>query len=72
MLAAVVIEHKGYQVKVGSGFSINERQQFFANPKGIVGKKITVKYFEESEDKEGNLSLRFPTLKAIHGVEREL
>lgn len=72
MMASVVIEHKGNKVNVGSGFSIKERRQFFTNPKDIVGKKITVKYFEESEDKDGNLSLRFPTLKAIHGVEREL
>jgi len=72
MLASVVIEHKGHKVNVGSGFSIKERQQFFQNPKDIVGKKITVKYFEESVDKDGNLSLRFPTLKAIHGVKREL
>lgn len=72
MLAAVHIEHKGFKVKVGSGFSIKERQQFFANPKDIVGKKITVKYFEESQDKDGDLSLRFPTLKAIHGLDREV
>ena len=72
MLASVVIEHKGNRVNVGSGFSIAERRQFFSNPKDIVGKKITVKYFEESTDKDGNLSLRFPTLKAIHGVERDL
>lgn len=72
MLASVVIEHKGSQVNVGSGFSLNERRQFFDNPKDIVGKKITVQYFEESVDKDGDLSLRFPTLKTIHGVEREL
>jgi len=72
MLASVVIEHKGSQVNVGSGFSLNERRQFFDNPKDIVGKKITVQYFEESVDNDGDLSLRFPTLKTIHGVEREL
>jgi len=72
MLASVMISHKGNIVNVGSGFSINERQQFFKDPGSIIGKKITVKYFEESTDKDGNLSLRFPTLKVIHGVEREL
>lgn len=72
MLSAVVIEHKGNRVKVGSGFSIDERRRYFANPKDIIKKKITVKYFEESTDQDGNLSLRFPTLKAIYGVEREI
>lgn len=72
MLSSVIIEHKGFKVNVGSGFSIEERQEYFKNPKGIVGKVITVKYFEETTDQLGNISLRFPTLKAIHGVERDL
>ncbi len=72
MLSSVIIEHKGFKVNVGSGFSIEERQEYFKNPKDIIGKKITVKYFEETTDQNGNLSLRFPTLKAIHGVERDL
>jgi DNA ligase-1 len=72
MLSNVIIEHKGNKVSVGSGFSIEERQQYFKNPKDIIGKKITVKYFEETIDQNGKPSLRFPTLKAIHGVERDL
>jgi hypothetical protein len=32
---------------------------------------ITVQYFEETIDsKTGNLSLRFPTLKIVHGKTR--
>ena len=31
---------------------------------------MIVKYFEECKDKNGKLSLRFPTLKAIHGRKR--
>lgn len=72
MLSNVIIEHKGNKVSVGSGFSIEERQQYFKNSKDIIGKKITVKYFEETVDQNGKPSLRFPTLKAIHGVERDL
>jgi len=72
MLSSVIIEHKGFKVNVGSGFAIEERQEYFKNPKAIIGKTITVKYFEETTDRDGNLSLRFPTLKAIHGIERDL
>lgn len=71
-LTAVVIEHKGNRVQVGSGFSVAQRKEFFEDPSKIVGKTITVQYFEESEDKDGKPSLRFPTLKAIYDGERDI
>lgn len=70
MLAAVVIEHKGNSVSVGSGFSIDQRKNFFAHPENIVGKEITVQYFEESQNQNGDYSLRFPVLKAIYENKR--
>ena len=71
-LSAVEIEHKGNIVKVGSGFTFKERIKYFNNPKEIIGKVITVKYFEETTNKKNDsISLRFPTLKAIHGSKRE-
>jgi DNA ligase-1 len=60
-LSAVVIKNKGKDVKVGSGFSLEERKEFYKFPDRIVGKKITVKYFEETED----FSLRFPIFKCV-------
>lgn len=71
-LTAVVIEHKGNRVQVGSGFSVAQRKEFFEDPSKIIGKVITVQYFEESEDKDGKPSLRFPTLKAIYNAERDI
>jgi DNA ligase 1 len=71
MLSSVVIDHKGYKVNVGSGFSIEQRQEFFKHPENIIGKTICVKYFEETADQNGDLSLRFPTLKTIYDGERE-
>lgn len=73
MLSSIVITHKENTVNVGSGFTLEQRQQFHKNPELIVGKTITVKYFEESKDmKKGTLSLRFPVLKHIHGDKREV
>lgn len=67
MLTNVVIHYKGSnKVSVGSGFSISERQQFYKSPENIIGKQITVKHFGESVNKNGGISLRFPTLKAIY------
>jgi len=70
VLSNVVIEHKGNRVSVGSGFSLNERQYFYDNPAEILNKIITVKYFQETQNQTGNWSLRFPTIKVIHGTKR--
>ena len=70
MLAQVFIKHKGYEVAVGSGFSQAERIRYHKDPKDIIGKIITVAYFEETQNQDGDWSLRFPTVKVIHGAER--
>lgn len=70
VLSNVVIEHKGNRVSVGSGFSLEERQYFYDNPAEILNKIITVKYFQETQNQAGNYSLRFPTIKVIHGNKR--
>lgn len=72
VVGSLLIEHKGYEVKVGSGLSLDQRKTWFQNPNEIIGKTITVAYFEETTDQNGNKSLRFPTLKAIHGDKREI
>jgi DNA ligase-1 len=69
-LGSVVIEHKGTRVGVGSGFSHEERHRFHADPDLIIGKTISVQYFEESQDSRGKPSLRFPTFKCLYGEER--
>jgi len=72
MLSCVMIQHKGHTVRVGSGFNIEQRQEFYKHPKKILGKEITVQYFEETENEKGGLSLRFPTFKFLHGSNREI
>ena len=70
MLSQVWIEHKGHLVKVGSGFTQEQRLEYMDG--SIVGKVITVQYFEETNNQEGGISLRFPTVKVIHGDKREV
>ncbi len=71
MLSGISIEHKGNIVRVGSGFSIDQRKHYFNNSQDIIGKEITVQYFEESQNQNGQFSLRFPVIKTIHGEKRE-
>ena len=70
MLSCVTILHKGHEVRVGSGFTIEQRQEFFKNPSKIHGKIITVQYFAETKNQDGGISLRFPTFKVLHGSAR--
>ena len=70
MLAQVWIEHKGHRVKVGSGWTQDQRLQYMDG--SIVGKTITVQYFEETHNQEGGISLRFPTVKIVHGEKRDM
>ena len=65
MMAQAYIIHKGHQVKVGSGWSQEQRLKYEASPEKIIGKTITVQYFEETKNQQGGISLRFPTVKHV-------
>ena len=67
----VIVEYKGNRLSIGSGFSLDERKRFYKNPNEIIGNEITVQYFEETEDKNGKKSLRFPTVKVIYSGKRD-
>jgi DNA ligase-1 len=73
VVAALIITHKGNQVKVGSGLSKEQRIGWLQNPDEIIGKTITVQYFEETQDsKTGEYSLRFPVLKYVYDNGRNV
>lgn len=71
VLSAITIQHKGYTVRVGSGFSLDQRKEYGLDHSKIIGKIMTVTYFEESTNQDGGLSLRFPTVKHIYDGERD-
>jgi len=72
MMRNVVIEHKGNRVSVGSGFSHAQKRHYYSNPEKIMGKTITVQYFEETTNQNGTQSLRFPTVKTVYEGERTI
>ena len=49
-----------YSIDCGSGFSENQRHFYYKNPNEIVGKIVTLKYFEISKNQQGGYGLRFP------------
>lgn len=69
VLANVVIDYKGNRVSVGSGFSRQQRIHYAEHPEELIGRTITVKYFEETTNQKGGASMRFPTVKCIYDKE---
>ena len=73
VVAALIITHKGNQVKVGSGISKEQRIGWLQNPNEIIGKTVTIQYFEETQDsKTCEYSLRFPVLKHVYDDDRNV
>lgn len=72
VMTKAIIEYKGNKVGIGSGWCEWDRRQFFVRPQDIVGKIATIKYFEETRNKNGSYSLRFPVVKTVHGAKREV
>lgn len=65
-LGAALVNYKGNTVSVGSGFSQDERDHYWAHPDELIGKFIQVNYFEETSNQNNdNISLRFPTFVAV-------
>lgn len=64
MVGAIEVDYKGYAVFV-SGIKDEDRKSWWKNPEEIVGKIVEIKYFRETTDKHGNLSLRFPSVVRI-------
>lgn len=64
-LGALVCDYKGYEVRVGSGFSDDDRQHFWKTPEDVVGKIVSVKYKEETSNKDGGISIQFPVFECV-------
>lgn len=65
-LGAVIVDIKDkdgalHKVRVGSGFTDEQREDYFRNPEKVVGKVVEIGYFEVTKNRaDSSLSLRFP------------
>ena len=63
-LGAILVRYKdGNVVKVGSGFSDAIRSEIWSNQSKYLNTVSEIKYFEETTNDNGGLSLRFPVFK---------
>lgn len=65
MMGSITCKYGDGFVDCGSGFSDEDRKYYAAHPEDIVGKIVSIKYKEESQNKDGGKSLQFPTYLAL-------
>ena len=72
-LGAFVLKYKGNEVKVGSGFTNEQREYFWKNKDNLAGILCEVKYKEISQDKGTGLeSLQFPVFIGLRTDKTEV
>lgn len=64
-LGGIIVDYRGNRLKVGSGFSDEERLLFWEDKNKIIGNIVEIEYFTTSKNKEGVESLRHPVFKRV-------
>lgn len=65
-LGGIIVDYKGYTIRIGSGFTDADREYYWNNPREIIGKIVDISYFEETHNqKNDDISLRFPTFISV-------
>ena len=72
-LGAFVLKYNGNEVRVGSGFTDEQREHFWENKENLTGVLCEVKYKEISQDKGTGLeSLQFPVFMGLRTDKTEV
>lgn len=69
MLGAFIVDYNGNQLRVGSGFSDEQRQEYWINRDKYLNQYVKVKYFEKTTNQQGGESLRFPIFQCFRNME---
>lgn len=72
-MGALVVDYKGNELRVGSGFDDSTRAAVWANSDDYIGKIVECKYKEVTMDKKTGLeSLQFPTFVRFRNDKNEV
>lgn len=72
MLGAIVVDYKGNTVNVGSGFTDEQRKEYWEIKDELIGKIAQIKYKEVSKNKDTGLeSLQFPIFEMLRFEKTE-
>lgn len=72
VLGSLVVEYKGNTINVGSGLTESLRKSFWNDRDNLIGRVIKVQFFEETQDANGNRSLRFPVFLELCPENKEV
>jgi DNA ligase-1 len=70
-LGRMNVLYKGNIVGVGSGMTDTQRAYLWRNQDKLIGRIAEIRFFEETQDKDGNFSLRFPVLSELREIGKE-
>ena len=70
-LGAFIVDYKGFYLNVGSGFSDEQREEYWNNQNKYIGEFVKVQYFEKTKNQQGEESLRFPVFLSFRNNEGE-
>lgn len=62
-LGKIICDYKGFELGVGSGFTDSMRDEIWNNKDKYLNCIAEISYFEETNNEQGGLSLRFPIFK---------
>lgn len=68
---SIIVDYKGHRVAV-AGLKEKWKVDFWKDPSLVVGKIVEIKYFQESKNEHGGLSLRQPSLNRIRDDKDEV
>lgn len=71
-LGSILVNYKGNVVGVGSGLTDHDRDAFWTYRDQLMGRIITVQYFEETCDASGKPSMRFPVFVELREQGKEV
>lgn len=71
-LGALIVDYKGTPTGVGSGLTDDIRREIWAHKDQYIGRVAKIRYFEETEDKAGVKSIRFPVFEEIRELGKEV
>lgn len=73
VLGALIVQFKDNTVKVGSGLSDSQREEFWNIKEDLIGRVVEVKYKEITKDKTtGKESLQFPIFISLREIGKEV
>ena len=65
-LGGLIVDYNGNEVKVGSGFTDEQRDEYWVKRDEMINRIVQIDFFSESTNQNNDeISLRFPTIKGI-------